>query len=139
MIDATPSFQGSAWFMKKEWFTDFLGGMSEHGYGSFTQEPQEIGLKTWLGGGEVMVNKYTWYAHLHKGKTYGRMWHMNKQEVFDGHNYSSWFWATNQWKNRIHDLKWLVEKFWPMPTWEEDWERQINDFWPKFGVDHGLS
>jgi len=139
MIDATPSFQGSAWFMKKEWFTDFLGGMSEHGYGSFTQEPQEIGLKTWLGGGEVMVNKYTWYAHLHKGKTYGRMWHMNKQEVFDGHNYSSWFWATNQWKNRIHDLKWLIEKFWPMPTWEEDWEKQINDFWPKFGVDHGLS
>jgi len=136
LIDDTPSFQGSCWFMKRTWFTDFLGGMNEHGYGSFSQEPQEIGMKTWLGGGEIKVNKKTWYAHLHKGKTFGRMYHQSQREIIEGHNYSAWFWATNQWKNRIHDLKWFVEKFWLMPTWPENWEQQINDFWPQYGKDH---
>jgi glycosyltransferase involved in cell wall biosynthesis len=136
LIDDTPSFQGSAWFMKRNWFTDFLGGMNEHGFGTFSQEPQEIGMKTWLGGGEVKVNKKTWYAHLHKGKQFGRMYHSSQREIIDGHNYSAWFWSTNQWKDRIHDLKWFVEKFWPLPTWPENWERQINDFWPKYGKDH---
>jgi glycosyltransferase involved in cell wall biosynthesis len=136
-IDDTPSFQGSCWFMKRSWFTGFLKGMHEHGYGTFSQEPQEIGMKTWLGGGEVKVNKKTWYAHLHKGKQYGRMYHADKNEIVEGHNYSAWYWATNQYKERIHDLRWFVEKFWPMPTWEEDWEEQINAFWPKFGMERG--
>jgi hypothetical protein len=33
-------------------------------------------------------------------------------------------------------LKWFVEKFWPMPTWEINWEDQINNFWPQFGKEH---
>jgi glycosyltransferase involved in cell wall biosynthesis len=131
-IDDTPSCQGSCWFMEKAWFDNFLHGMNEFGYGSFSQEFQEIGNKTWLGGGEVKVNKKTWYAHLHKGRTYGRMYHQDSNEVVAGHNYSAWYWTTNQWPDRIHDLSWLVEKFWPMPTWPLDWEKQINDFWPNF-------
>jgi len=57
-IDDTMSWQGSMWFMsRKHW--DRLGGMSEEGYGTFSQEPQEIGLKTQLGGGRLVVNKKT--------------------------------------------------------------------------------
>jgi len=135
-IDDTPSCQGSCWFMHKSWFTDFIGGMNEHGYGTFSQEFQELGNKTWLGGGEVKVNKNCWYAHLHKGKTYGRMYHQDSKEVVDGHNYSAWFWSTNQWKNRIHDISWLISKFDPVPGWPLDWEKQINDFWPNYGKEH---
>ena len=135
-IDDTPSFQGSCWFMKRTWFTDFLKGMNEHGYGTFSQEPQEIGMKTWLGGGEIKVNKKTWYAHLHKGKQFGRMYRASQREIVEGHNYSAWYWSTNQWKDRVHDLKWFVEKFSPLPTWPIDWEKQINNFWPKYGKDH---
>lgn len=135
-IDDTMSFQGSCWFMKKTWFTDFLGGMSEHGYGSFSQEPQEIGNKTWLGGGEIKVNKKTWYAHLHKGKRFGRMYSSHNLSIVEGHNYSAWFWATNQWDKRVHDLSWLVEKFWPVPTWPENYQEIINNFWPEFGEKH---
>ena len=57
-------------------FLEFLGGLHEEGYGQFAQEAQEIGFKTWLGGGQVMVNKLTWYAHLHKGQHYGRFYKM---------------------------------------------------------------
>lgn len=119
-IDDNMSFQGSCWFMKKTWFTDFLKGMDEEQYGIFAQEPQEIGNKTWLGGGEVKVNKKTWYAHLHKGKRYGRMYRISQHEIIKGHNHSARFWMNNEWTERIHDIDWLVEKFWPVPTWPED-------------------
>jgi len=134
-IDETMSFQGSAWFMKKSWFIDFLGGMSEVGYGTFSQEPQEIGMKTWLGGGQVMVNKKTWYAHLHKGKQYGRMYHQDKTEVVEGHNYSAWYWSTNQWEDRIHDIDWFIDKFWPVPTWPDNYREKIDAFWKDFYKD----
>ena len=52
-------FQGSCWFMTRYHYWEFLGGMNSHGYGTFSQEPQEIGLKTWLGGGAIKVNKKT--------------------------------------------------------------------------------
>lgn len=126
-IDETMSFQGSCWFMKKTWFDNFLHGMSEEGYGSFCQEPQEIGNKTWLGGGQIMVNKKVWYAHLHKGKRYGRGYFQSRGELITGHAYSGHYWMNNQWKERIHDFEWLVDKFWPVPTWPEDWKQRIEE------------
>jgi glycosyltransferase involved in cell wall biosynthesis len=127
LIDETMSFQGSCWFMYRTHFWDFLGGMSEEGYGDFCQEPQEIGNKTWLGGGKVMVNKKTWYAHLHKGKKYGRGYHQSKDAITRGHTYAGEYWINNKWDKRIHDIEWLVEKFWPVPTWPED--RNLWKIW----------
>lgn len=120
-IDDNMSFQGSSWFMHKKWFTDFLGGMSEDPiYAGWAQEPTEIGNKTWLGGGRVVVNKKTWYAHLHKGKAYPRSYDTNEKQIIEGHNYAAKYWMNNMWENRIHNISWLVEKFWPVPTWPED-------------------
>lgn len=119
-IDDNMSFQGSSWFMHADYFHNFLHGMSEVGYGTFTQEPQEIGLKAWLGGGAVKVNKNLWYAHLHKGTRYGRGYSQSKSEVVQGHLYSARYWMNNEWEDRVHDIEWLIEKFWPVPTWPED-------------------
>lgn len=68
-IDNTPSFQGSCWFMSRYCWDTFVGPLDEINYGWFTQEPQEIGMKVWLGGGRVVVNKKTFYAHWHKQST----------------------------------------------------------------------
>lgn len=107
-LDETMVFQGSCWFMsRKHW--DWLGGLSEEGYGTFTQEPIEIALKTWLGGGKVMVNKKTWYAHKHR--SFGRTLAPAGQEVRDGNAYSKDFWLNDRWDKRIHDLSWLMERF----------------------------
>jgi hypothetical protein len=119
-IDDEMSTQGSCWFMTKTYFDDHLNGLSELGYGTFSQEFQEIGNKTWLGGGAVKINKKTWYAHLHKGKTYGRMYSANMREIVAGHNYSADYWMGNKWEGRIYDIDWLIDKFAPVPTWPED-------------------
>lgn len=126
LIDEEMSFQGSCWFMHRDHFFKFLEGMSEEGYGSFTQEPQEIGMKTWLGGGKIMVNKKTWYAHLHKGKVWGRGYALPRGETASGHEYSAKFWTTNQWAKRVHDYDWLIDKFSPVPTWPSNWKEQFG-------------
>jgi len=108
MIDETMVFQGSCWVMsRKHW--DWLGGLKEEGYGTFTQEPIEIALKTWLGGGKVMTNKNTWYAHKHR--KFKRTTHIDSKEVERGNKYSQDFWLNNRWDKRIHDLKWLFDRF----------------------------
>jgi len=120
-FDDEMSSQGSCWFMSRAHWTDSLHGLSTAGYGDFIQEFQEVGCKTWLGGGAVKVNKRTWYAHLHKGKTYGRGYRVSKSGWANGVKYSADFWLNNRWPDRVHDFSWLVEKFWPVPTWPEDW------------------
>jgi glycosyltransferase involved in cell wall biosynthesis len=119
VIDDEMSSQGSCWVMsRKHW--DWLGGLSLNGYGSFIQEFQEIGCKTWLGGGAVKVNKSTWYAHWHKGKR-GRGY-VRGPSWDSGRIYSADYWMNDRWKERKHDIGWLVDKFWPVPTWPEDWQ-----------------
>ena len=121
LIDDEMSWQGSMWFMNKKYW-DRLGPMDEEHYGTFSQEPQELGMKVWLGGGRIIVNKKTWYAHLHKGKQYGRGYFMNKSDIDIAHQYSARYWTRNLWEDRVHDYEWLIDKFWPVPTWPENWK-----------------
>lgn len=133
-IDDTPSMQASCYFMSRSHF-DNLGGMEEYpvpgeeGYGQFSQEAQEIGFKTWLGGGAMKVNKKTWYAHLHKGKTYGRMYSIPgwNEYTVKASNWSAEYWLNNRWDGRKHDFAWFVdEKFPNMPTWPQNWQEEIR-------------
>jgi len=108
MIDETMIFQGSCWIMsRKHW--DWLGGLEEEGYGTFAQEATEIALKTWLGGGQVMINKTTWYAHKHR--KFGRTISISSKKIEAGNKYSQDFWLNNRWEARIHDLDWLMNRF----------------------------
>jgi glycosyltransferase involved in cell wall biosynthesis len=109
LVDENMIFQGSCWLMsRKHW--DWLGGLHEEGYGTFANEPIEIALKTWLGGGKVMVNKKTWYAHKHRkyGRTYGAF---RNNEIQNGNAYSRDYWLNNKWPERIHDFDWLMKRF----------------------------
>lgn len=106
MIDETMVFQGSCYFMKRTHW-ERLGGLSEYGYGEFTQEPIELALKTWLGGGRVLVNKNTWYAHKHRD--FKRV--VSPRGVAEGNLYSKDYWLNNRWEDRKHDLKWLFDRF----------------------------
>ena len=120
-IDDNMSFQGSMWFANRNYFMKHIGLLDNRieTYSSFAQEPQEIGLKYWLGGGEIKVNKKTWYAHLHKGRAYGRMYREDPN-TGASHNWSAKHWMNSEEPNMIHPIAWLVEKFWPVPTWPED-------------------
>lgn len=125
-VDDTPSMQGSCYFMTRDYFLNGLKGLSEEGYGQFAQESQEIGFKTWLGGGALKVNKKTWYAHLHKGSRYGRFYHFPGGTV-EASNWSAEHWLNDREPNMIHKFAWFIdEKFPGMPSWPADWKEQIR-------------
>lgn len=125
-IDEELSFQGSCWFMKRDYFY-FLELMDYENFGEFWNEAQEIGFKAWLSGGKVMRNKKTWYAHLHKGKKYGRGYHLNSQWATKGASHTMRFlYEDKVWHKQIHPLTWLIEKFMPMPGWADNWKELIK-------------
>lgn len=131
LIDDTMSSQGSCYFMTRKWW-DYIGPFETEKYGAFTHESQEIGFKTQLIGGHHVVNKKTWYAHFHKGARghgYGFsniQWQEHKAGHRKGREFCIDYWIGNMWERRIHDFEWLVDKFWPVPTWPDDWRERIK-------------
>lgn len=129
LIDDTMASQGSCYFMKKSYW-EYLGEMDGDKYGQFTHEAQEIGFKCQFSGGRQVVNKKTWYAHYHKGQKgkgfrfCNAQWAKLKADNEKGRRYCIDYWT--QTKNYTHNLEWLVKKFWPVPTWPEDWKVRLE-------------
>ncbi len=111
MMEETPSSQGSCWMMRKDYYKE-LELLDEDTYGTFFSEMQEIGLKCWLSGGRMIVDKHTWYAHWHK--TDGRGYSLGKDQgklAEDAVNK----WKDKGWHKQIYPLSWLWEHFPTMP------------------------
>lgn len=142
-IDNLMSFQGSCWFTTKEHWTKRLGPLDWQSYG-FYSESIEIGMRTWCSGGKVVVNKRTWYAHLHKGN--------NNLHTIDGRDGRGFFldvrfkrrseaYATDYWMNdKLPGAKRTFAQFmdifaWMLPwipdadKWPADWQN------PKYRID----
>jgi glycosyltransferase involved in cell wall biosynthesis len=119
-IDDNMAFQGSCWLTTADHFRNVIGRLDEEYFGMWAGEPQEMGLKTWLSGGRVVVNKFTWYAHLHKGRHY-KTYNKNRTDISVGMARVVDYWMNNKWEGRANYFEWLVDKFWPIPTWPEDW------------------
>jgi hypothetical protein len=65
---------------------------------------------------------------------------MHKGEDFEGENqrgyrldltsmrkterFGTWYWMNDQWSGAKYPMKWLIEKFWPIPGWPENWEEE---------------
>jgi len=129
LIDDAMSFQGSAWFMTKEYFI-WLELMDEVTYGPFWKEAQEIAFKCWLSGGRVVRNKKTWYAHLHKGRKYGRGYTLNKSGVSEANeNVQKWL-TQKVWHKQKYPMSYLIRKFPDCPMWtperikEAEWKTE---------------
>lgn len=120
LIDDLLSFQGSCWFMHKKRFFE-IGCMDEINYSSH-QEAQEMGMKVWLSGGRVIRNKKTWYAHLHKGPKYGKGHTLSKKAQKETQRYCTNLWMNDKWEGQTRSIKWLIDKFWPLEGWPDDWQ-----------------
>lgn len=121
LLDDEMSSQGSCWFMHADYF-QFLELMDHANYGQFWSEFQEIGLKCWLSGGQVKVNKKTTYLHWHKGKS-GRGYRMPESWLTQGASFSKeWIFNDARFEHKqTRPFEWLIDHFWPVPTWPADW------------------
>ena len=128
-IDDTMIFQGSCWMANRQYFMEHVGFLDDRleTYGTFTQEQQEIGLKYWLGGGEIKINKKTWYAHLAKRSHHYNSGFFSRIHKKDQYHIMGGVWGTKHWMNNeepnmIHPFSWLIEKFWPVSSWPDNWQ-----------------
>jgi len=131
-IDDTMTLQGSMWFMSTEHFKKRLGGMEIAGWGaSSSADWFELGMKTWLSGGRVVINKNGYYAHLYKGNR-PRGYSLTQQRILPQLIHASHYWATDQWDLSIpgRNFGWLVDHFWPLPT-KETKVRGERLYWPE--------
>lgn len=131
LIDDTPTMQGSCYFTTRQHWDKVIGELDSTYYGPFTMEAQEVGLKTWLSGGRVVVNKKTWYSHWHKGskgKGYGfsnEQYRRHQEGMERGRLYAIEYWLAT--KDFPLDWNWFVtEKFPDMPGWSLDWKERVE-------------
>ena len=141
LIDDTVSCQGSCYFMKKKHWDTVIKYMDEENYGGFTHEAQEICNKTWWSGGRVVVNKNTWYAHMHKGKNGKRYGFSNAQYRKHGEEHEKGrlfcidYWLyTKDYPLTFDDI---YKKLGPWPGWGVDWKNDlIRD--KQLEIDHAI-
>ena len=135
MLIEDMSYQGSMWFMHRKHFHRIGGMPSKDGYGTFGEEPQELGLKTQLGPweGKIMRNKNTWYAHWSKPMEHWRIdpevaGRVTYAEFTQANGWAFQYWWNNKWEDRAHDFQWLIDKFWPLPKWPENWRWLVEQY-----------
>ena len=132
IIDETMGIHGSMWFMHTKYFLQNLEGLNTKNFGYYG-EHLEVVLKTWLSGGQVMVNKNTWYAHLQDVTTTDRLWPEKFRDIANSHRLVTKYWINNSWGKQIHNFDWLVDRFWPLPLpgrhasrdrhlWSDNWK-----------------
>ena len=122
MIDDIMITQGSLIFTSRKWF-DKMGFMKLEGYTGWGQEGEEVCMETIKAGGRAVVNKNTWYAHLHKGQMHGRMYKWTTVEPSYAYSYNYWV-----HENKEFFVK-LIEDNLPIPNFNSDkWiDRLYND------------
>lgn len=109
---------GACFMMDRERYFD-IGGLDEK-HGSWGQMGTEISCKTWLSGGRQVVNKNTWYAHMFRtqGGDFGFPYPISDKQVNNARAYSKKLWLENTWDKAVRPLQWLIDKFYPVPGWE---------------------
>jgi len=119
--------QGSFFMMTREKYWE-LNICDEH-FGSWGSQGIEVGVKTWLSGGKVMINQKTWYAHMFRsqGGDFGFPYPLKDRKVKENRKLAKEYFFNNKFDKAIHPLSWLIKKFWPVPEWtDEDLQMLID-------------
>ena len=117
-IDDIFTAQGSFFFMTRKWF-DHCKFLKVEGYTGWGQEGEEVCMTTILNGGRAVVDKNTWYAHMHKGQMHGRMYKWTNVEPSYRYAYNYWLYEQREF------FKKLIDRFGLFPNWKPDWEKQF--------------
>lgn len=126
IIDDTLAFQGSCWLADRRYFMEKVGFLDDNinTYHTFVGEQVEIGLKYWLNGGEVKINKAAVYGHLRKTRRHYAESIFSKADKHREALQKNLRWIAKHWTNdeepgMKYPMAWLIEKFNP-PGWTED-------------------
>ena len=120
----TMSLLGACWMIERERYHELNICDEEHG--SWGQQGTEVALASWLSGGKLICNKRTWFAHMFRSRgDFSFPYKMSGRQVERARVYSKKLWnAENPHEMPLHPkathtLSWLIDKFAPVPDWED--------------------
>jgi len=113
----TMSLLGACWMLHRERYWE-IEGMDE-AHGSWGQMGTELACKTWLSGGQLLVNKTTWFSHLFRTQP-GFGFPYPNPGIQAARNRSRELWFNDSWHLQKYPLHWMLRKFAPIPGWEEE-------------------
>lgn len=118
-ISDTMSLQGSCFMCTREKYFEL--NLCDETWGSWGNQGTEVACKTWLSGGRVVCNKKTWYAHMFRtqGGDFGFPYPQSGKQVEYAREKSREAFLRSNWSKAKYPLSWLIEKFAPVPDWEE--------------------
>lgn len=126
-IAPTLSIQGSCFMLTREKYWEL--NICDNAHGSWGQQGVEVAYKTWVSGGEVMVNKKTWYAHMFRtqGGDFGFPYPLSGSDVEKARAYSRWLTKKGNFDKALpgRDLDWLLQKFYPVPDWHDEKKQTV--------------
>jgi len=128
-LTETMSLQGSFFMLTREKYWEL--NISDESLGSWGSQGIEVACKTWLSGGRVVVCHDTWYAHMFRtqGGDFGFPYKLSGKQTDHAKKTVRELFFDNKWDKQIYPLSWLLEKFWPVPGWTEEWRQKIKA-WP---------
>ena len=112
---------GAGWFLHREQF--FKQDCLDESHGSWGQMGVETSCKAWLSGGKVLTCTDAWFSHMFRvgqNKAFNFPYEISGNDQERAKVYSRDFWRGNKWPKQKYPLRWLVERFWPVPGWTQD-------------------
>jgi glycosyltransferase involved in cell wall biosynthesis len=106
----TMSLQGSCFMLTRDKYWEL--DICSEDFGSWGSQGIEVAVKTWLSGGQVLVNHHTWYAHMFRTQKDFSFPYPAPNAV------PAKRYAKNVFFNK--DLIPILEKFWPVSGWSEE-------------------
>lgn len=134
----TMSLQGSCFALSAERYWSL--NICDEEFGSWGAQGTEVACKTWLSGGQCIVNHSTWYAHLFRtqGGDFSFPYKQDENQVKNARQMSQKLFLDNLWHLQKYPLIWLIDKFENVPNWHDGGDvgmyKQVKDWGQRFVV-----
>lgn len=130
-VAPTLSAQGSCFMLTRDKYWELnICDESLAGKSGWGQQGVEVAMKTWLSGGELVVNKKPWYSHMFRtqGGDFGFPFPISGNEVEETRKKSRELFQNGKWEKALpgRDLNWLLNKFYPVPDWHDNQEVDLT-------------
>jgi len=112
----TMSIQGSCFMITREKYFEL--DICSEDFNSWGQQGCEVAMKTWLSGGQVIANLYTWHAHTFRtrGGDFGFPYSNPQDKVNENRELSRELFQRDKWPKATRKFQWILDKFNP-PDW----------------------
>lgn len=111
------SIQGSCFMVSRENY--FKWNLCDDvAFSSWGQQGVEVALKTWMQGGQVLINKKTWYSHMFRtqGGDFSFPYQNPQSKIDKNREVSRRLFIDGEFK-ALHDFNWVLNRFKPVPDW----------------------